>query len=93
MDNSSELSWRAVDIASAHTLRWLIEVFFEDWKLYEGWGQLAPQWDEEGSSRGLTLSLLLDHALLLHPNNEPASRTTCRRVPSVAGNSNPEWTH
>jgi hypothetical protein len=64
---ASELSWRAVDIASAHTLRWLIEVFFEDWKLYEGWGQLAPQWDEEGSSRGLTLSLLLDHALLLHP--------------------------
>jgi hypothetical protein len=40
---------------------------------------LAPQWDEEGSSRGLTLSLLLDHALLLHPqqrarieNNLPA---------------------
>ena len=45
----------------------LVEVFFEDWKLHEGWGQLAPQWDEEGSSRGLTLSLLLDHALLLHP--------------------------
>ena len=35
--------------------------------MYEGWGQSAPQWDEEGSSRGLTLSLLLDHALLLHP--------------------------
>ena len=40
---------------------------------------MAPQWDEEGSSRGLTLSLLLDHALLLHPqqrvrieNNLPA---------------------
>lgn len=64
---ASELSWRAVDIASAYTLRWLVEVFFEDWKLHEGWGQLAPQWDEEGSSRGLTLSLLLDHALLLHP--------------------------
>ena len=28
---------------------------------------MAPQWDAEGSSRGLTLSLLLDHALLLHP--------------------------
>jgi hypothetical protein len=76
---ASDLSWRAVDIASAYTLRWLVEVFFEDWKLHEGWGQLAPQWDEEGSSRGLTLSLLLDHALLLHPqqrarleNNLPA---------------------
>ena len=68
---ASDLSWRAVDIASAYTLRWLIEVFLEDWKLHEGWGQLAPQWDEEGSSRGLTLSLLLDHALLLHPE-QPA---------------------
>lgn len=67
---ASDLSWRAVDIASAYTLRWLIEVFFQDWKLYEGWGQLAPQWDEEGSSRGLTLSLLLDHALLLHPEQQ-----------------------
>ena len=29
--------------------------------------QLAKQPDEEGSSRGLTLSLLLDLCLLLHP--------------------------
>ncbi len=29
--------------------------------------QLAKQPDEEGSSKSLTLSLLLDHALLLHP--------------------------
>jgi hypothetical protein len=64
---ASDLSWRAVDIAAAYTLRWLIEVFFEDWKLHEGWGRFAPQFDEEGSSRGLTLSLLLDYALLLHP--------------------------
>ena len=64
---ASDMSWRAVDIASAYTLRWLIEVFFEDWKLHEGWGRFAPQFDEEGSSRGLTLSLLLDYALLLHP--------------------------
>ncbi len=32
---ASDMSWRAVDIVSAYTLRWLIEVFFEDWKLYE----------------------------------------------------------
>ena len=76
---ASEMSWRAVDIAAAYTLRWLIEVFFEDWKLHEGWGRFAPQLDEEGSNRGLTLSLLLDYALLLHPeqrarleNNLPA---------------------
>ena len=36
-------------------------------KSYEGWAQLAKQPDEEGSSRGLTLSLLLDLCLLLHP--------------------------
>ncbi|WP_221894170.1 hypothetical protein [Bathymodiolus japonicus methanotrophic gill symbiont] len=48
-------------------MRWLIEVFFEDWKLYEGWGREAKQLDEEGSSRGLVLSLLFDHCLLLHP--------------------------
>ncbi|MFO1432683.1 MAG: transposase [Candidatus Competibacteraceae bacterium] len=76
---ATDMRWRAVDVASAYPLRWLVEVFFEDWKLDEGWGQLAPPWDEEGSSRGLTLSLLLDHALLLHPrqrarieNNLPA---------------------
>jgi hypothetical protein len=64
---ASDLSWRAMDIAAAYTWRWRIAVFFEDWKLHEGWGRCAPQFDEEGSSRGLTLSLLLDYALLLHP--------------------------
>ena len=64
---ASNMSWRAVDIASAYTLRWLIEVFFEDWKLHEGWGRFALQPGEEGSSQGLTLSLLSDYALLLYP--------------------------
>ena len=44
--------------------------FFEDWKLYEGWGQEAKQFDEEGSSRSLILSLLIDHCLLLHPQQK-----------------------
>jgi hypothetical protein len=64
---ATDLSWRTLDIVQAHTLRWLVEVFLEDWKLYEGWGDLAKQPDEEGSSRGLALSLLCDHALILHP--------------------------
>ncbi len=64
---ATDMSWRAMDITQAYTLRWLVEVFFEDWKLYEGWGREAKQLDEEGSSRGLILSLLLDHCLLLHP--------------------------
>ena len=34
---TTDVSWRHDDIARLHTLRWLIEVFFEDWKLHEGW--------------------------------------------------------
>lgn len=64
---ATDLSWRTLDIIQAYSLRWLVEVFFEDWKSYEGWAQLAKQTGEEGSSRGLTLSLLLDLCLLLHP--------------------------
>jgi hypothetical protein len=64
---ATNMTWRTMDIAQVYTLRWLVEVFFEDWKLYEGWGREAKQFDEEGSSRGLVLSLLLDHCLLLHP--------------------------
>jgi len=64
---ATDMTWRTIDIARVYTLRWLVEVFFEDWKLYEGWGREAKQFDEEGSSRGLALSLLLDHCLLLHP--------------------------
>lgn len=30
----------------------------------------AKQYDEEGSSRGLILSLLIDHCLLLHPEQK-----------------------
>ena len=64
---ASDLTWRTEDIVAAYSLRWLVEVFLEDWKLYEGWGQLAKHTGEDGSSRCLTLSLLFDHCLLLHP--------------------------
>lgn len=64
---ATDLSWRTLDIVEAYSLRWLVEVFFEDWKSYEGWAHLAKHPDEEGSSRGLILSLLLDLCLLLHP--------------------------
>lgn len=63
---ASDLSWRTMDIVQTYTLRFLIEVFFQDWKSYEGWGQLAKQPGEDGSSRSVTLSLLLDHCLLTH---------------------------
>lgn len=64
---ASDMSWRTMDIVEAYTFRWLAEVFFEDWKLYQGWGQLAKQPDDDGSRRGLILSLLCDHCLLTHP--------------------------
>jgi hypothetical protein len=64
---ATELSWRTIDIIQAYTVRWIVEVFFEDWKSHEGWAQLAKQTGEEGTSYGLTLSLLLDLSLLLHP--------------------------
>ena len=76
---ASDLTWRTVDIVQAYTLRWLVEVFIEDWKSNEGWGTLTKQTGPDGSSQSLILSLLVDHCLLLHPqqltrieNNLPA---------------------
>ena len=54
------------DIAQAYTLRWLVEVFFQDWKSHEGWCQLAKQPGVDGAYRGLLLSLLTDHSLFFH---------------------------
>ena len=67
---ATDTTWRMTDIAEAYTIRWLVEVFFSDWKQYEGWCQLAKQPGAEGSSRGVILSLLTDHALLLHPEQK-----------------------
>ena len=64
---ASDLSWRTLDIVQAHTLRWLVEVFVQDWKGHEGWGKLTKQPGEEGSRRSLILSLLVDHCLFFHP--------------------------
>jgi hypothetical protein len=64
---ASDLSWRTEDIFQTFTLRWLVEVFIQDWKGHEGWGALAQQPGPAGSSRGLSLSLWVDHCLLQHP--------------------------
>lgn len=64
---ATDVSWHHDDIARLHTLRWLIEVFFEDWKRHEGWCNRALQQGIEGSERGVILSVLCDHMLLLHP--------------------------
>jgi hypothetical protein len=38
---ASDLTWRTLDIVQGHTLRWLVEVFVQDWKSHEGWSQLT----------------------------------------------------
>jgi hypothetical protein len=65
---ASDLSWRTEDILQTYTLRWLVEVFFQDWKAHEGWGSLTKLQGNEGSSWGLILSLLVDHCLLIQPD-------------------------
>lgn len=68
---ASDLTWRDVDIVQAYTLRWLVEVFFQDWKSYEAWNNLAKQQGVEGSCRGVILSLLLDHSFFFHELQKP----------------------
>lgn len=63
---ATDLSWRAIDIVGAYTLRWLVEVFIQDWKGHMGFDRLAIQQGDDGSRRGLILSLLTDHSLLFH---------------------------
>ena len=64
---ATDLSWRAIDIVSAYALRWLVEVFIQDWKGHMGFDSMAIHQGVDGSFRGLTLSLLADHALNFHP--------------------------
>lgn len=77
---ATDLTWRTLDIVEAYTLRWLIEVFFEDWKISEGWGKLTKHTGEKGSRRGVILSLYTDHCLFFHPDQQAFienNRTAC----------------
>ena len=67
---ATEASWLDIDIIKAYSFRWLVEVFIQDWKTYEGWDQLAKQQGGIGSERGVILSLLSDHLLLLHTEQQ-----------------------
>lgn len=64
---ATDLSWRSVDVVSAYSLRWLVEVFIQDWKGHMGFDRMAIHQGAKGSSRGVILSLLVDHALNTHP--------------------------
>src|SRR4029077_545460 len=67
---ASDLSWRTLDIVQGHSLRWLVEVFIQDWKSHEGWSQLTKQPGDEGARHSVLLSLLVDHSLFLHPDQQ-----------------------
>ena len=67
---ASDLSWRTLDIVQGHTLRWLVEVFIQDWKSHEGWSQLTKQPGDEGARHSVILSLLVDHSLFMHPDQQ-----------------------
>ena len=67
---ASDLSWRTLDIVQGHSLRWLVEVFVQDWKGHEGWSQLTKQPGEEGACHSVILSLLVDHSLFMHPDQQ-----------------------
>jgi hypothetical protein len=67
---ASDLSWRTLDIVQGHSLRWLVEVFIQDWKSYEGWSQLTKQPGDEGARHSVILSLLVDHSLFTHPDQQ-----------------------
>ncbi len=47
-----------------------MEVFIQDWKSHEGWGQLTKQPGDEGARHSVILSLLVDHSLFLHPDQQ-----------------------
>ena len=67
---ASDLSWRTLDVVQGHTLRWLVEVFIQDWKSHEGWAQLTKQPGTEGARHSVILSLLVDHSLFVHPDQQ-----------------------
>lgn len=80
---ANDTTWNDIDVIKAYALRWLVEVFIQDWKSYEGWNQLAMQRGIDGSEQGVIISLLSDHALHFHhdqlalyKNKEPAA-TVC----------------
>ncbi len=42
----------------------------QDWKSYEGWSPLTKQPGDEGARHSVILSLLVDHSLFLHPDQQ-----------------------
>ena len=66
---AADVSWGDVDVIKAYAVRWIVEVFIQDWKSYEGWAKLSKQRGTIGADRGVILSLLCDHMLCFHKAN------------------------
>lgn len=67
---ATNMSWMPHHVIATYSLRWLVEVFISDWKTYEGWAVLTKHIGFEGSKKTLILSLLFDHCLILHPEQQ-----------------------
>jgi len=67
---ASDLRWRTLDMVQGHALRWLVEVCMQDWKAHEGGSLLPKQPGEEGARHRVILSLLVDHRLCGHPDQQ-----------------------
>lgn len=63
---ANDTTWFDIDVIKAYAMRWLVEVFIQDWKSHEGWDKLAMQRGMDGSEHGVIISLLSDHALHFH---------------------------
>jgi hypothetical protein len=66
---ATDMTWLDIDVIKTYALKWLVEVFIQDWKSYEGWAKLAKQRGVNGSNQGVILSLLCDHMLYFHDTN------------------------
>ena len=67
---ASDLSWQTLDMVQGPTLRWRVAVFMQDWKSSEGWSPVTQQPGEEGARQNVILSLLVEHRLFVHPDQQ-----------------------
>jgi Archaeal putative transposase ISC1217 len=80
---ATDMSWTPHSIIATYSIRWLVEVFISDWKKFEGWAVLTKHIGFEGSNMSLILSLLFDHCLMLHP--EQQARIKNKLPPATVG--------
>jgi hypothetical protein len=57
-------------MVQGQTLRWLVEVFMQDWKSHAGGSQLTKQPGNEGARQSVILSLLVEHRLFMPPDQQ-----------------------